>query len=124
MLGLGQAKLNLRFAWLTTIVATVGIVAGLPFGPFGVAVGYAAATALLTPVEWLLRRHLLGLSIREQIATLPPGAHIAIWMSGAYSTGRNNNSGWHRRHARTRRQAAIAVERQCCGWHTTASWPN
>ena len=60
VLGLGHAKLNLRYAWLTTVVTTVGIVAGLPFGPFGVAVGYCAATVLLVPVEWLIRRHLIA----------------------------------------------------------------
>jgi PST family polysaccharide transporter len=84
LLGLGHAKLNLRYAWLTTIVATVGIVAGLRFGPFGVAVGYSAATALLLPVEWLLRRQLLRLSIRMQLASLAPAAHIAVWMAGSY----------------------------------------
>ena len=33
-------------------IAAVGIAAGLPFGPFGVAVGYSAATGPLIPVEW------------------------------------------------------------------------
>lgn len=84
LLGLGHAKLNLRYAWLTAIVATVGIVAGLPFGPFGVAVGYTAATALLLPVEWLLRRHLLGMTLRGQITALLPAVHIAIWVAGSY----------------------------------------
>jgi PST family polysaccharide transporter len=84
MLSLGHATLNLRYAWLMTVVATVGIVAGLPFGPFGVAVGYSAATVLLLPVEWLIRRHLLGTRIREQVASLIPAAHIAIWVAAAY----------------------------------------
>lgn len=83
-LGLGRAKLNLRYAWLTTVIATVGIVAGLPFGPFGVALGYSAATVLLVPVEWLIRRHLLGMTIRGQIASLVPPAHVAIWVAGVY----------------------------------------
>jgi O-antigen/teichoic acid export membrane protein len=83
-LGLGQAKLNLRYAWLTTVVATVGIVAGLPFGPFGVAVGYTAATGLLVPVEWLIRRHLLGMTLRAQIASLIPAVHVALWVAGMY----------------------------------------
>jgi PST family polysaccharide transporter len=84
VLGLGHAKLNLRYAWLTTVVATVGIVAGLPFGPFGVAVGYCAATVVLVPVEWLIRRHLTALTIRQQIASLVPAAHVAIWVAAAY----------------------------------------
>jgi O-antigen/teichoic acid export membrane protein len=84
VLGLGRAKLNLRYAWLTTVTVTMGVVAGLPFGPFGVALGYSAATALLVPVEWFIRRHLLGMAIRRQIATLIPAAHIAIWVAGAY----------------------------------------
>ena len=84
MLGLGHAKLNLRYAWLTTVVTTVGIVAGLPFGPFGVAVGYCAATVLLVPVEWLIRRHLAALTLRSQIASLVPATHVAIWVAAAY----------------------------------------
>jgi O-antigen/teichoic acid export membrane protein len=84
VLGLGHAKLNLRFSWLTTVVTTVGIVAGLPFGPFGVAVGYCAATVLLVPVEWLIRRHLIALTLRSQIASLVPAAHVAIWVAAVY----------------------------------------
>jgi PST family polysaccharide transporter len=84
VLGLGHAKLNLRYAWLTTILATVGIVAGLPFGPLGVAVGYSSATAVTVPVEWLIRRHLLGLSVRAQIGALLPGLHVALWVAATY----------------------------------------
>lgn len=84
VLGLGQDKLNLRYAWLTTAVATVGIVAGLPFGPLGVALGYTAATVVLVPVEWLIRRHLLGVTLREQFTVLLPGLHVALWTAGAY----------------------------------------
>lgn len=84
VLGLGQAKLNLRYAWFTTVISTIGIVAGLPFGPFGVAVGYCAATAAVIPVEWWIRRHLCGMTIRTQIATLVPGIHIGTWVAAAY----------------------------------------
>lgn len=84
VLGLGRDKLNLRYAWITVLTATVGIVAGLPFGPFGVAVGYTAATAALVPVEWLIRRHLVQLSIRQQVTTLLPAVHLAAWMTAAY----------------------------------------
>jgi len=84
LLGLGHAVLNLRYAWLTTVVATVGIVAGLPFGPLGVAIGYSAATGLLVPVEWLIRRHLLGTTVRRQVTSLMPAVHIAIWVAAGY----------------------------------------
>jgi O-antigen/teichoic acid export membrane protein len=84
ILGLGHAALNLRLAWLTTLVSTVGIVAGLPFGAFGVAIGYSVATALLIPVEWIVRRRLLGMPVRGQLAMLVPGLHVALWAAAAY----------------------------------------
>ncbi|WP_237569210.1 lipopolysaccharide biosynthesis protein [Mycolicibacterium lacusdiani] len=85
-LGTGHDKLHLRYAWLTTAVATLGIVAGLPFGPFGVALGYSVATALLVPVEWLIRRHLVDVSLHEQLSSLLPATHVAVWMAGTYLT--------------------------------------
>ena len=84
VLGLGHARLNLRLAWLITVLATVGIVAGLPFGAQGVAIGYTAATALLIPVEWFIRRRLLGMTVRGQVAMLVPGVHVAIWVVMIY----------------------------------------
>jgi O-antigen/teichoic acid export membrane protein len=85
VLGLGHAALNLRYAWLTTVVLTVGIVAGLPFGPLEVAIGYACAVAALLPVEWIIRRRLLALSLTTQARSLVPGAHVAAWVAGAYT---------------------------------------
>ncbi|MGW4241727.1 oligosaccharide flippase family protein [Nocardia sp. NPDC004722] len=85
MLGLGYAKLQLRYAILCTVVSIGGIVAGLPFGPFGVAVGYSAATVALVPVEWLVRKRAAGVSAREQFLLLVPGLHIACWMAAAYA---------------------------------------
>jgi PST family polysaccharide transporter len=84
VLGLGHAVLNLRYAWLTTAVSTAGIVAGLPFGPLGVAVGYGCAVAILVPVEWIIRRRLLALPLGTQARSLVPGAHVAAWVAGAY----------------------------------------
>jgi PST family polysaccharide transporter len=84
VLGLGKAELNLKLAWLTTIVSTVGIVAGLPFGAIGVAIGYSIATLLLVPVDWVVRRRLVGMNIRSQAAQLAPGLHVALWMTAAY----------------------------------------
>jgi len=49
-----------------------------------VAVGYCAANVLLLPVEWLIRRHVLGMTIRDQVALLLPACHVAIWMVAAY----------------------------------------
>ena len=85
VLGLGHAKLNLRYAWLTTMVSTLGIVAGLPFGPFGVAVGYCAATWY-----WSSRRvvhpaaSLCHDDPQRRSRSLVPGAHVAIWVAAAY----------------------------------------
>jgi O-antigen/teichoic acid export membrane protein len=84
VLGVGRPRLILLYAWVTTIVSTVGIAVGLPFGPFGVAVGYSAATGLLLPVEWLIRRRILGMTIPRQVASLMPACHVAIWAAAAY----------------------------------------
>ncbi|GAA4471126.1 lipopolysaccharide biosynthesis protein [Rhodococcus olei] len=84
VLGLGHARLNLRYAWLTTIVTTVGIVSGLPFSPLGVAIGYSVATGMLLPVEWFIRGSLLRMTLRSQLASLAPGAHVAVWVAAAY----------------------------------------
>jgi O-antigen/teichoic acid export membrane protein len=84
ILGLGHAALNLRLAWLVTVAATLGIIAGLPFGALGVAIGYTAATTVLIPVEWFIRRRLLGMTVRGQVATLAPGVHVAIWVAVVY----------------------------------------
>jgi O-antigen/teichoic acid export membrane protein len=83
-LGVGRSKLLLRYSLVTSTGTTVGIIAGLPFGPLGVAVGYSAATGLLLPVEWLIRRHILGQSVGGQIALLLPGCHVAIWVAATY----------------------------------------
>ena len=85
VLGLGHAALNLRYALLTTAVTTIGIVAGVPFGPLGVAVGYACATAVIMPVEWIIRRHLLALRLRDQASALVPGMLVAISVGATYT---------------------------------------
>jgi O-antigen/teichoic acid export membrane protein len=84
VLGLGKATLNLRLAWLTTVVSTAGIVAGLPFGAIGVAIGYSVATGLLVPVEWVVRARLTNSSIWSQVAMLVPGLHVGLWMAASY----------------------------------------
>jgi PST family polysaccharide transporter len=84
LLGTGRANLCLRFSWLSTILSAIGIVSGLPFGPLGVATGYTVASFVLIPAHWLIRRHLVGVSLRSQLAQLVPGCHVALWMAGAY----------------------------------------
>ncbi|MEV8513126.1 lipopolysaccharide biosynthesis protein [Dactylosporangium sp. NPDC051484] len=84
ILGLGKATLNLRLAWVTTVVSTAGIVAGLPFGAIGVAIGYCVATGLLVPVEWIVRGRLVNTSVWSQVTMLLPGLHVALWMAAAY----------------------------------------
>ncbi|MVU77312.1 oligosaccharide flippase family protein [Nocardia sp. ET3-3] len=86
MLGLGHAKLQLRYAILCTTASIGGIIAGLPFGPLGVAIGYTAATVTLVPLEWLVRKRVAGVPLRAQFTQLLPGLHIAFWMAAAYAT--------------------------------------
>jgi PST family polysaccharide transporter len=85
VLGLGHAKLNLRYALLTTSVAVIGITIGVPFSPLAVAVGYATATVALLPVEWIIRRRLLAMSVSSQIRALFPGVHVGLWMAASYT---------------------------------------
>jgi len=84
LLGFGKAAFALRYALLVTSVTTVGILAGLPFGVFGVAAGLTAATSLLLPVEWIIRRHVLDVPVRTQIASLLPAIHAGVWVVAVY----------------------------------------
>jgi O-antigen/teichoic acid export membrane protein len=85
MLGLGHAKLGLRLALLAEGVIVAGIVAGLPFSPLAVAIGYTSATLALVPADLLVRRYLLGLTLLSQVKALVPGVHVALWMAAAYT---------------------------------------
>jgi PST family polysaccharide transporter len=85
LLGLGHAKLNLRLALLTTAVAILGITIGIPFSPLAVALGYAAATVALLPVEWIIRRRLLAMTLSSQARSLMPGVHVALWIAATYT---------------------------------------
>jgi len=85
VIGLGHARLNLRYALLTTSVAVVGITIGVPFGPLAVALGYTVATLALLPVQWIIRRRLLAMSVFGQIRALLPGVHAGAWMAVSYS---------------------------------------
>lgn len=80
----GEAGLGLRFQLLSTAVQVVGIVAGLPFGMLGVAVGYAVAGVAVTPLLLRVQRRLAGTPIRAQLLVLVPAAHAAAWGAVAY----------------------------------------
>lgn len=84
LLAVGRERLVLRYAWVTTIATTVGVVAGLPYGPFGVAIGFSAAAVAMLPIEWLIRRRILAVPIREQAVLLMPACHVALWMAATY----------------------------------------
>ena len=85
ILGLGHAKLALRLSLLYNAVFIAGIVVGIPYSPLAVAVGYTVATLTLVPVDWWVRRHLLGLTLASQARTFVPGVHVSLWMAAAYS---------------------------------------
>ena len=74
----------------TTTVAIIGIVAGIPFSPLAVALGYAAATVALVPVEWIIRRRLLEMTCPARPALSCPASTLRC--------------GW-RRHTRPSRRA-------------------
>jgi PST family polysaccharide transporter len=42
------------------------------------------ATGLLIPVEWIIRRRLLGMTLRGQVAMLAPGVHVASCVAATY----------------------------------------
>lgn len=84
LLGFGRATFALRYALLVTAVTTVGILAGLPFGVFGVAVGLSTATGLLLPIEWIIRKRVLHMPVRAQILSLVPAVHAGAWMVAVY----------------------------------------
>ncbi len=80
----GNASMNLRFELLSTAVQVAGIVIGLQFGLLGVAVGYAVAGLLLSPVLWWIQRRLAGLSLRQQLVAIGPAVHATAWAAAAY----------------------------------------
>jgi O-antigen/teichoic acid export membrane protein len=84
LLSLGRADVHLRYCWLTNGVSIVGIVIGLRFGLFWVAVGYAVAACLVLPPLWFLQRRYLGISILTQFRTVGAAVHVTAWMAGSY----------------------------------------
>lgn len=48
----GRAQEYMRWGFVTAVTAIAAFVAGLPFGPFGVAAAYAASEYVRTPMLW------------------------------------------------------------------------
>lgn len=84
MKGMGRAGLNLKYELAATAAQVGGIVVGLQFGLLGVAVGYAVAGFLLTPVLMILQSRLCGLAVRTQLGILWPAVHASLWGSAAF----------------------------------------
>ncbi|MFD1720818.1 oligosaccharide flippase family protein [Amnibacterium endophyticum] len=80
----GRAGLGLRFQVLSTVVQVAGIVAGLPFGLLGVAVGYAVGGFLLVPVLLVVQHRLAGVTARQQLGAILPPVHAAAWGALGY----------------------------------------
>lgn len=84
MKGLGRGALIVRYEILAAVVQVGGIVIGLQFGVFGVAVGYAAAGFVLTPVLLGIQTRLTGVSVKSQLGSILPAAHAAAWGAAGY----------------------------------------
>lgn len=84
MKGLGRSGLIIRYEVLAAVVQVGGIVIGLQFGVFGVAVGYTAAGFALTPVLLRIQTRLSGVSAWSQLRTILPAVHAALWGAAWY----------------------------------------
>ncbi|MHA7223715.1 lipopolysaccharide biosynthesis protein [Arthrobacter sp. RHLT1-20] len=84
MKGLGQSSLIIRYEILAAVVQVGGIVVGLQFGVFGVAVGYAAAGFVLTPVLLRIQTRLTGVTAKSQLLSILPAVHSALWGAAGY----------------------------------------
>ncbi len=80
----GNASMNLRFELVSTAIQVAGIVIGLQFGVFGVAVGYAVSGVVVTPMLLIIQRRLTGVSISGQLHALLPSVHPSLWAAAGY----------------------------------------
>lgn len=78
LLGLNLSKQHLRFNLVAAVVQIAGMVAGLPWGILGVAVGYTIAGFVLMPLIIGLQVRFAKLSVRRQIGALVPAAAGAL----------------------------------------------
>ncbi|MFD5213458.1 lipopolysaccharide biosynthesis protein [Microbacterium sp. NPDC058345] len=85
MLGFGRADMQLRFMIVAAVVQVGGMIAGLSFGAFGVALGYTIAGIVLTPVIFWIQKALAGSSYRAQLLALAAPAHASAWGGAAYA---------------------------------------
>ncbi len=97
MKGLGRGALIVRYEIVAAVVQVGGIVLGLQFGVFGVAVGYTAAGFLLTPVLMRIQTRLAGVAARDQLASILPAVHAALWGAAGYGLWQLGDAGrlWH-----------------------------
>lgn len=84
LLGLGLSRTHLWFNLGAATTQIAGMVAGLPWGYFGVAVGYTIAGLLLTPVIIGLQVKYASLPWRTQLAVLIPPLLATVVASLAY----------------------------------------
>lgn len=67
---LAETRILFRFAVLNVVAATSGIVAGIHWGIVGVAVGYAGANAIVTPVFAVVTARAVGIDARRIVRAL------------------------------------------------------
>ncbi len=78
LLGFGEARTQLRMSVLTSVCGLVGIVAGFPWGPHGVALGYALGTLFAAGPYFFYCLRAVGASWRRLI-----GGVGRAWTGGA-----------------------------------------
>ncbi|MBB2958445.1 lipopolysaccharide biosynthesis protein [Pseudoclavibacter helvolus] len=81
LLGMDRSDLHLVFNIIASVVQVAGILAGLAWGPLGVAVGYTAAGFLLMPLVYSVQRRAAGITAWAQIKAVLPALHGTAWAS-------------------------------------------
>lgn len=84
MKAFGRTTLLLNYEFLATGLQVAGIIVGLQFGVFGVAVGYTAVGFALIPVLLIIQARISGVRVRSQLAAILPAVHASIWGAAAY----------------------------------------
>jgi PST family polysaccharide transporter len=83
LLGMGRSDIHLRFNLVAAAIQIGGIVAGLPWGIVGVAIGYTVAGFVLTPLIGYFQKLLAGTSYTAQLAAIiPPLTSSAAAVAG------------------------------------------
>lgn len=81
----GRAKDYVRWGAVNTVLCILGFVVGLPYGAFGVAVGYAASEFLRVPYAWWAAGRRGPVNMRDIVVALSPQfvgsvvAGIVLW---------------------------------------------